>query len=135
MFVKIDSWNFQYLFDFRFRETLQNLSSYRQPIEKMKIKSVWMSGSTQPVWTLFLFKSIWTRSQGSQGCQKIRFFLQIKLLSFWARIAPKRHKLRKMSWNFVKLHKIKHMLKISAVYLNKQKLLPLKNMSKTIWPE
>ena len=32
---------------------------------------------TQPVWTLFLFKSIksiWTRSQGSQGCQKIRFF-------------------------------------------------------------
>ena len=32
------------------------------------------SFSTQPVWTLFLFKSIWTRSQGSQGCQKIRFF-------------------------------------------------------------
>ena len=29
---------------------------------------------TQPVRTLFLFKSIWTRSQGSQGCQKIRFF-------------------------------------------------------------
>ena len=29
---------------------------------------------TQPVWTLFLFKSIWMRSQGSQGCQKIRFF-------------------------------------------------------------
>ena len=49
---------------------------------------------TQPVWTLFLFKSIWTRSQGSQGCQKIRFFFsQIKLLSFCARIAPKRHKL------------------------------------------
>ena len=52
---------------------------------------------TQPVWTLFLFKSIWTRSQGSQGCQKIRFFfLQIKLLSFCARIAPKTHKLRKI---------------------------------------
>jgi hypothetical protein len=51
---------------------------------------------TQPVWTLFLFKSIWTRSQGSQVCQKIRFFfLQIKLVSFCARIAPKRHKLRK----------------------------------------
>ena len=50
----------------------------------------------QPVWTLFLFKSIWTRSQGSQGCQKIRFFLQIKLLNFCARIAPKRHKLRKI---------------------------------------
>ena len=51
---------------------------------------------TQPVWTLFLSKSIWTRPQGSQGCQKIRFiFLQIKLLSFCANIAPKRHKLRK----------------------------------------
>ena len=57
---------------------------------------------TQPVWTLFLFKSIWTRSQGSQGCQKIRFFfLQIKLLSFCARIAPKRHKL----WKIVKIEK------------------------------
>ena len=28
---------------------------------------------TQPVWPLFFFKSIWTRPQGSQGCQKIRF--------------------------------------------------------------
>ena len=53
-------------------------------------------GITQPVQTQFLFKSIWTRSQGSQGCQKIRFFfLQIKLLSFCAKIAPKRHKLQK----------------------------------------
>ena len=53
--------------------------------------------NTQPVWTLFLFKSIWTRPQGSQGCPKIRFmFLQIKLLSFCANIAPERHKLRKI---------------------------------------
>ena len=52
---------------------------------------------TQPVRTLFLFKSIWTRPQGSQGCQKIRFiFLQIKLLSFCANIAPERHKLQKI---------------------------------------
>ena len=52
---------------------------------------------TQPVRTLFLFKSIWTRYQGSQGCQKIhRNMLQIKVLNFCARIAPKRHKLRKI---------------------------------------
>ena len=32
---------------------------------------------TQPVRTQFLFKSIWIRSQGFQGCQKISFLLQI----------------------------------------------------------
>ena len=52
---------------------------------------------TQPVWTLFLFKYKWTRSQGSQECQKIKiYFLQIKLLSFCAKIAPKRQKLIKI---------------------------------------
>ena len=51
---------------------------------------------TQPVWTLFLFKSIWIRPQGYQGCHKIRIlFSQIELLSFCANIAPKRQKLRK----------------------------------------
>ena len=34
--------------------------------------------TTQPVWTLFLLKSTWTRPRGFQGCQKIR--LLIKLL-------------------------------------------------------
>ena len=38
---------------------------------------------TQPVRTLFLFKFIWIRPQGSQGCQKIRIFLQIKLLDLF----------------------------------------------------
>ena len=52
--------------------------------------------STQPVQTLFLFKSIWIRPQGSQGCQKIRFFFsQMKVFSFCAKIASKRHKLQK----------------------------------------
>ena len=52
---------------------------------------------TQPVRTLFLFKSLWTRPQGSQGCQKIhKNMLQIKVLSFCARNTPKRHKLRKI---------------------------------------
>ena len=30
LFVKIESWNFQQLFDLGFRETLQNFSSFRQ---------------------------------------------------------------------------------------------------------
>ena len=51
--------------------------------------------STQPLQTLFLFKSIWKRPQGSQGCQKVRFFLQIKLLSSCTKIDPERQKLRK----------------------------------------
>ena len=45
-------------------------------------KTFWSHIATQPVRTLFLFKSIWTRPQGSQGCQKIRiFFSQLKVLS------------------------------------------------------
>ena len=37
-----------------------------------------------------------TRPQGSQVCQKITFFFQqMKLFSFCAKIAPKRHKLKK----------------------------------------
>ena len=56
----------------------------------------WMDKNTQPVWTIFLFKSIWARSQGSQGCQKIRFyFSKMKVLRFCAKIAPERHKLQK----------------------------------------
>ena len=41
LFVKIDSWDFQHLFDFDagFRETSQNFSSSRQPIEKNLNKS------------------------------------------------------------------------------------------------
>ena len=39
-----------------------------------------------------------TRPQGSQGCQKITsFFLQMKLFSFCAKIASKRHKVEKPS--------------------------------------
>ena len=51
---------------------------------------------TQPFRTLFLFKSIWTHSQGSRWCQKIRFyFSKMKVLIFCTKIAPERHKLRK----------------------------------------
>ena len=37
---------------------------------------------TQPDQTLFLFKSIWMRPQGSQRCQKIRFFITNKTVEF-----------------------------------------------------
>ena len=50
---------------------------------------------TQPVRTLFLFKSIWTSSQGVKKSDFF-FFLQIKLLCSFAKIAPRRHKLRKI---------------------------------------
>ena len=52
---------------------------------------------TVAVWTLKPFTPLLTRPQGSQGCQKIRFFLQIKVLSSCAKIAQKRHKLQKLS--------------------------------------
>ena len=43
LFSKIESWNFQYLFEKEFCETSQNFNSIRQLIEKVKIKIVWMS--------------------------------------------------------------------------------------------
>ena len=52
---------------------------------------------TVAVWTQKPFTPLLTRPQGSQGCQKIRFFLQIKVLSSCAKIAQKRHKLWKLS--------------------------------------
>ena len=43
LFFKIESWNFQNLFEKEFRETSQNFNSIRQPIEKMKITIFWIS--------------------------------------------------------------------------------------------
>ena len=52
--------------------------------------------STVAVWTPKTFFPLLTRPQGSQGCQKIRFFfLQMKMFSFCAKIAPRGHKLQK----------------------------------------
>ena len=49
---------------------------------------------TQPVWTLFLFKSIWIHPQRSQGCQKMRQDPLNMPFEVWcANIAPERHKL------------------------------------------
>ena len=43
LFFKIESWNFQHLFEEEFSETSQNFNWIRQRIEKMEIKIVWMS--------------------------------------------------------------------------------------------
>ena len=41
LFFKIESWNFQHLFEKEIRETSQNFNTIIQPIEKMKMKIVW----------------------------------------------------------------------------------------------
>ena len=50
MFFKINSWNFQHLFDLEFYETSQNFSSFREPIEKIKIKVVCELKWAQILW-------------------------------------------------------------------------------------
>ena len=68
--------------------------------------------NTLAVWTPKTFFPLLTRPQGSQGCQKIRFFfLQMKMFSFCAKIAPRRHKLQKAS-------KLKKKCQINPVFLD-----------------
>ena len=43
LFLKIESWNFQHLFENEFRETSQNFNSIRQPIETIQITIIWIS--------------------------------------------------------------------------------------------
>ena len=59
LFFKIESWNFQHLFEKEFCETSQNFNSIRQPIEKMKITIVWMS------WNFVRFHEVlfWTDAE------------------------------------------------------------------------
>ena len=79
---------------------------------------------TQPVRTIFLFKSIWTRSQGSQGCHKIRFyFSKMKVLSFCAKIAPERHKLRKTIKIGKKMSKNTCFLRLFWIFFNLRAIL------------
>ena len=52
--------------------------------------------ATVAVWTSKKFFPLLIRPQGSRGCQKITFFfLKMKLFSFCAKIAPKRHNFKK----------------------------------------
>ena len=43
LFFKIESWNFQHLFEKEFHETSQNFNSIREVIEKMETTIFWMS--------------------------------------------------------------------------------------------
>ena len=56
----------------------------------------WVNNITQPVRTLFLFKSIWIRPQRSQGCQKMRQDPLNMPFEVWcANIAPKLKNIQK----------------------------------------
>ena len=69
--------------------------------------------------TKTLIFAIWIRPQGSQGCQNIRFFFsQIKLLSFCANIAPKRHKLQKTIKIEKKCKKNPCFLRVFRIFFN-----------------
>jgi hypothetical protein len=68
------------------------------------------------VWTQNPFTPLLTRPQGSQGCQKIGFFLQIKLLNSCAKIAPKRHKLQKLSKLKKKMSKNPWFLRLFQIF-------------------
>ena len=74
---------------------------------------------TVAVWTQKNFFPLLTRHQGSQGCQKITFyFLQMKLFSFCAKIAPKRHKLQKPSKLKKKCQKKPCFLRLFRIFFN-----------------
>ena len=74
---------------------------------KQNYKSAWNLwtlkcpiGPNQPtvaVWTQKNSFNYWRPPQGPRGVKKSHFFLQMKLFSFCAKIAPKRHKLQKPS--------------------------------------
>ena len=71
-------------------------TSTKQHTPKLTKRYLSRPRDTQPVRTLFLFKSIWIRLQGSQGCQKMcKDPLNMPFEVWCANIAPERHKLRK----------------------------------------
>ena len=55
LFFKIESWNFQNLFENYFCETSQNFSSIRQPRKKIKVTIVWISWMS---WNFLRFPGI-----------------------------------------------------------------------------
>ena len=69
LFFKIESWNFQNLFEKEFRETSQNFNSIRQPIEKMKITIVWISWMS---WNFVRFHEI----QFQTDVESLSFYLE-----------------------------------------------------------
>ena len=74
---------------------------------------------TVAVWTSKKFFPLLIRPQGSRGCQKITFFfLKMKLFSFCAKIAPKRHKLQKTSKLKKKKSKKPCLLRLFQIFFN-----------------
>ena len=47
LFFKIESWNFQHLFEKEFRETSQNINSFRQFLFPFSLSIVWLSEVSQ----------------------------------------------------------------------------------------
>ena len=54
LFFKIETWNFQYLFEMEFRETSQNFNSFRQLWFSFFLSVVWLSWKF--VWKFFFKK-------------------------------------------------------------------------------
>jgi hypothetical protein len=52
LFVEIESWNFQQLFNFEFRETLQNFSSFRQHLDDIYL---WVIRGVRISWNFVKF--------------------------------------------------------------------------------
>ena len=79
-----------FLYDFDLNLDATYCCTSKLTVDRKTLKAIWRDFELlQPVRTLFLFKSIWMRSQGSHGCQRIIFyFSKIKVLSFCANIAP-----------------------------------------------
>ena len=88
LFFKIESWNFQHLFEKEFRETSQNFNSIRQPIEKMKITIVWISWMS---WNFVRFHKIQFQTDAESFSLKNKkvLFLKKYLLSRTAKKDPK----------------------------------------------
>ena len=74
---------------------------------------------TVAVWTQKTFFPLLIRPQESKGCQKITFFFsQMKVFSFCAKIAPKRHKLKKTIRIEEKMSKNPCFLRLFWIFFN-----------------
>ena len=87
-----------------FRQSSKCVGTYAKRYAKLSSNkssnTMVLAFGTVAVWFQKKFFPLLTGPQGSQGCQKNTFFFsQMKLFSFCAKIAPKRHKLKKTHQN------------------------------------
>ena len=90
--------------------------TFKLPVQKIQPTCV---QATQSVWTLFYSNLYGHAHRGPRSVKKSEFFLQIKPLSFWAKIAPKRHKL----WKIIKIEKKNCFLRVFQIFFNLGALL------------